>query len=248
MSTVLLADDSLSVARAIELAFLKTGIRVLTVASGERALSELEAEQPDAILADIGLARISGYDIATYVKNRPALKHIPVLLLIGPFDRVDEARARATGCDGVVVKPIDAASLVSLVRAVLRGERPAALWPEDMPRVGTWDPAPSLATRPEVPAAPVVTASPIAPTPAVPVVPEAAVEGPRIHAFEGDTWKVVREGLPGRPSEEFDADLDRLDEAFAMFGSSSPGTLSGDDAEAFALDLSEVRQIGRAHV
>ena len=54
------------------------------------------------MLADIGMPKRSGYDVAAFVKGRPDLAHIPVLLLAGAFEPVDEARARsrcsATAC------------------------------------------------------------------------------------------------------------------------------------------------------
>ena len=59
------------------------------------------------MLADIGMPGRNGYEVAQYVKQIPALAHIPVLLLTGAFEPVDQARADDAGCDGVLAKPFE---------------------------------------------------------------------------------------------------------------------------------------------
>ena len=53
-----------------------------------------------------------GYEVAAFVKGDPHLAHIPVLLLTGAFEPVDEARASAVGCDGVLAKPFEPQLLI----------------------------------------------------------------------------------------------------------------------------------------
>ena len=64
-----------------------------------------------------------GYEVAAFIKGDPSLAHIPVLLLTGAFEPVDEARARAVGCDGVLVKPFEPQMVISRVRDLLAGNR-----------------------------------------------------------------------------------------------------------------------------
>ena len=75
---------------------------MVAVGDGEQAIARIPIERPDIVLADIGMPKRSGYDVAAFVKGRPDLAHIPVLLLAGAFEPVDEARARsrcsATAC------------------------------------------------------------------------------------------------------------------------------------------------------
>src|SRR5882672_11332987 len=94
-----------------------------------------------------------------------SLRNIPVLLLTGAFEPVDEDRARATGCDGILVKPFEPQQLVGRVKELLAGRRSPALWPTDLPRV---DPAPAPKQAPELPwpPAPEPAALPALPTPA----------------------------------------------------------------------------------
>ena len=69
-----------------------------------------------------------GYEVAAFIKTNNELAHIPVLLLTGAFEPIDEARARAVGCDGVLVKPFEPQMVINRVRDLLAGRRPAGLW------------------------------------------------------------------------------------------------------------------------
>src|SRR5690606_16217503 len=119
MATLLLADDSVTIQRVIELTFADEGIRVIVVSDGEAAIAQMEAQRPDIVLADVGMARVDGYQVATHVKRTPALAEVPVLLLTGAFEPIDEDRARKTGCDGVLVKPFEPRHVLAQVKGLL---------------------------------------------------------------------------------------------------------------------------------
>ena len=96
--------------------------------AGDR--SSIQADRPDIVLADVGMPERDGYEVAAFIKRTPQLAHIPVLLLTGAFEPVDEARARAVGCDGVLVKPFEPQMVISRVKELLAGPAAApALWP-----------------------------------------------------------------------------------------------------------------------
>jgi CheY-like chemotaxis protein len=116
---LLLADDSVTIQRVIELTFSGEDVQVLAVSDGEEAIARIPAEKPDIILADIGMPKRSGYEVSAFVKGRPELAHIPVLLLAGAFEPVDEAKAKEAGCDGVLVKPFEPQHVIARVRELL---------------------------------------------------------------------------------------------------------------------------------
>jgi CheY-like chemotaxis protein len=130
MAKLLLADDSVTIQRVIELTFADEHIQVIAVGDGQEAVQRIEADRPDVILADVGMPRRDGYEVAAHVKKSPHLKHIPVLLLTGAFEPIDEARARAVGCDGVLVKPFEPQMVINRVKDLLAGKRSASLWAE----------------------------------------------------------------------------------------------------------------------
>jgi CheY-like chemotaxis protein len=120
---LLLADDSVTIQRVIELTFSGEDVQVVAVGDGEQAIARIPAELPDIVLADIAMPKRSGYDVAAFVKGNPKLEHIPVLLLAGAFEPVDAAKAEEVGCDGVLVKPFDPQHVIARVRELLDGAR-----------------------------------------------------------------------------------------------------------------------------
>jgi CheY-like chemotaxis protein len=125
---LLLADDSVTIQRVIELTFADEDIQVIAVGDGKQAIDRVQQERPDIVLADVGMPERDGYEVASFIKGNPQLAHIPVLLLTGAFEPIDETRARSVGCDGVLVKPFEPQMVINRVRDLLAGRRPAGLW------------------------------------------------------------------------------------------------------------------------
>ena len=118
---LLLADDSVTIQRVIELTFAGEDVEVITVGDGQKAIDRISTDRPDIVLTDIGMPERNGYEVAEFVKTHPDLKHIPVVLLTGAFESVDEARVRAIGCDGWLVKPFEPQLVINRVRDLLQG-------------------------------------------------------------------------------------------------------------------------------
>jgi len=120
---LLLADDSVTIQRVIELTFSGEDVHVLAVGDGEEAIARIPSEKPDIVLADIGMPKRSGYEVSAFVKGHPDFSHIPVLLLAGAFEPVDEVKAQESKCDGVLVKPFEPQHVVARVRELVRGAK-----------------------------------------------------------------------------------------------------------------------------
>ena len=121
---LLLADDSVTIQRVIELTFADEDVQVVAVGDGQQAIDRLATERPDIVLADIGMPERDGYEVAAFIRNHPEFSQIPVLLLTGAFEPIDEGRAREVGCDGVLVKPFEPQMVISRVKELLSGKRP----------------------------------------------------------------------------------------------------------------------------
>ncbi|HYM23763.1 MAG TPA: response regulator [Vicinamibacterales bacterium] len=117
--TLLLADDSVTIQRVIELTFADEDIKVVAVSDGDQAIARLDAAPPDIVLADIGMPGRNGYEVAQYVKRSPKLSKIPVVLLTGAFEPVDQARAAEAGCDGILAKPFEPQLVIARVKELL---------------------------------------------------------------------------------------------------------------------------------
>ncbi len=102
---LLLADDSATIQKVIDLTFADEGVRVVTFGNGQDAIDQLLEVQPDIVLADVFMPARNGYEVCEYVKTNEKLKHIPVVLLVGSFEPFDEAEARRVGADDILTKP-----------------------------------------------------------------------------------------------------------------------------------------------
>jgi len=141
--TLLLADDSVTVQRVIELTFAEEGMHVVAVGSGREAMARFEIDRPDIVLADVSMPDGDGYAVAEHVKAL-AGDDVPVVLMTGAFEQLDEDRAKSVGCDGVLAKPFEPQMAIALVRDLLErepGARPAV----ESPAATTAEPTADIA-------------------------------------------------------------------------------------------------------
>src|SRR5208282_5033526 len=96
------------------------GITVVAVGNGEAAVRKLAESVPDLILADIFMPVRNGYEVCEYVKKDDRFAHIPVVLLVGAFDPLDEKEVERVHADGVLKKPfVPPDPLIELVKSLL---------------------------------------------------------------------------------------------------------------------------------
>jgi CheY-like chemotaxis protein len=129
--TLLLADESVTIQRVMHLIFADQNVRVVSVGDGDQAIQRLDAAPPDIVLADAGMPGRNGYDVARYVKQSPRLAHIPVVLLTGAFEPVDQVRATEAGCDGILAKPLAPQLVINRVQQLLAGRQRASAAPDE---------------------------------------------------------------------------------------------------------------------
>jgi two-component system phosphate regulon response regulator PhoB len=103
----------------------KEGFAVGEARDGEEALLQLKETQPDAVLLDWMLPRISGLEVCRQIRRSPAWKDLPVIMLTARGEEADRIRGLDSGADDYVVKPFSPSELVARLRAVIRRARPA---------------------------------------------------------------------------------------------------------------------------
>jgi CheY-like chemotaxis protein len=146
---LLLADDSPTVRKVVEMFFGEEGYEVVAVGGGAEALRELNAEPPpDVLLADAVMPGPDGYELCERVKRDARLSNVPVVLLVGTFEPFNEAEARRVGADTVLTKPFQSIrDLVSKVGSLLGGEPKHE--PEHSPHEESRDERAVASARPE---------------------------------------------------------------------------------------------------
>jgi CheY-like chemotaxis protein len=123
--SLLLADDSLTIRKAIGMIFAHEDFQVTSVDNGLDAIAKARELRPDVILADVLMPGKSGYEVCDALKKDPATQKIPVILLAGTFEAFDENRAKAARADDFITKPFESQALVDKVRNLVGGPRPA---------------------------------------------------------------------------------------------------------------------------
>lgn len=131
---ILLADDSVTIQKVIELTFMDEDYDVKAVSNGDEAIQALSDYDPDFVIADVHMPGANGYEVCRRSKEmRPG---VPVLLLVGTFEPFDEAQSRAAGAESYLKKPFDSQELLQRVGDLL-ANRPQAVPPAPLPLTET---------------------------------------------------------------------------------------------------------------
>jgi CheY-like chemotaxis protein len=142
---LLLADDSITIQKVVDLTFADEGVTVLCVSNGREAIERLLDFAPDVVLADVFMPQMNGYEVCEYIKQNDTLKHIPVLLLVGSFEPFDEEEARRVGANDTLTKPFQSIRRLIEKVGLLASSRPSE---EQIPTAEL--PKPELAHEPPI--------------------------------------------------------------------------------------------------
>lgn len=116
---LLLADDSITIQKVVELVLAEEDFEIKSVNNGDEALAAISSFKPDIMLVDIVMPKINGYQLCEKIKSNPETKDMPVILLAGAFEPLDEELAKNVGADDHIVKPFESQELVSKINAVI---------------------------------------------------------------------------------------------------------------------------------
>jgi two-component system CheB/CheR fusion protein len=123
---VLVVDDNPAVAGLLALLARRGGHQPRVAHTGPEALAAAAAFSPDLVLLAIGLPGMSGYEVARWLRGDPETAGATLVAVTGYTDDGHRQRLEAAGFDHYVARPVDAAELEELLRALARGngERP----------------------------------------------------------------------------------------------------------------------------
>jgi len=157
VAKILVADDNSNVQKTVALALAELGVDVVAVNNGDAAVRKLAEISPDLVLADIFMPVRNGYEVCEYIKKDSHFSHVPVVLLVGAFDPLDEREAQRVGADGILKKPfVPPDPLITMVKTLLErgvGERLMTA-PAPKPAITIQSKTAEVATVVEEPAAP----------------------------------------------------------------------------------------------
>jgi two-component system phosphate regulon response regulator PhoB len=121
---VLVVEDEDALATLLQYNLDKEGYRVVLAGDGEEALTLVDEQQPDLVVLDWMLPKVSGIEVCRRIRNRAETRNLPVIMLTARGEESDRIRGLDTGADDYIVKPFSMVELTARIRAVLRRIRP----------------------------------------------------------------------------------------------------------------------------
>jgi diguanylate cyclase (GGDEF)-like protein len=120
VSTVLVVDDDVDIARFIEVNLRLEGFDVLVAHDGQEALEVIGRQLPDLALVDVMMPRIDGVELTRRLRSDPLTASLPVIMLTAKSLSVDKVVGLTAGADDYIIKPFDTLELIARVRSTLR--------------------------------------------------------------------------------------------------------------------------------
>jgi two-component system OmpR family response regulator len=118
---VLVVDDEADLLFTVTLSLELAGYTVVQAASGEEALAVVEKERPDAVVLDLRLPGIDGWEVLRRLGGGTGRPRVPVVLLSAQVDTATADRAVELGCHAYLAKPFRPAELTRILESVLAG-------------------------------------------------------------------------------------------------------------------------------
>ncbi|HWX92226.1 MAG TPA: HD domain-containing phosphohydrolase [Terriglobales bacterium] len=118
--TILIADDHESSLSALEGLLSLEGFEVVTAPDGEEALSAFHRGQPDLLLLDVKMPRLSGFEVCRRIKNDADTRLIPIILITAMTATEDRLAGIQAGADDFLTKPVDREQLIARVKSLLK--------------------------------------------------------------------------------------------------------------------------------
>src|SRR6267142_4850451 len=117
---ILIIEDESDVADLLEMTLRKAGFKASTTGDAASGLQKARDNQPDFIVLDLMLPKMSGLEVCRILKGDAATSHIPILMLTAKAEEIDRIVGLEFGADDYVTKPFSPREVMLRIRAILR--------------------------------------------------------------------------------------------------------------------------------
>lgn len=122
-TTILVVEDEPDIRDVLEHCLTREGFQVMVAADGADGLKKAGAHRPDLVLLDLMLPEIDGLEVCRRLKEMPATRHVPIIMVSAKGEESDVVLGLGLGADDYVAKPFSPRALIARVQAVLRRSR-----------------------------------------------------------------------------------------------------------------------------
>lgn len=119
MTTVLVVEDSLSELELISIYLQESGYTVLLATDAKDALSKALQQKPDAVVTDVVMPGMSGFELCRKLKNNPTTEQLPIIICSSKNQEIDRLWGMKQGADVYVTKPFTREQLVHAIKSVV---------------------------------------------------------------------------------------------------------------------------------
>jgi two-component system chemotaxis response regulator CheY len=116
---IMTVDDSASMRQMVGFTLKQHGYDITEAVNGAEALKKLEKEKIDMLITDINMPELDGIGLVRKVRDNPAYKFIPIIILTTEFQAEKKEEGKAAGATGWIVKPFRPDQLVAVVKKVM---------------------------------------------------------------------------------------------------------------------------------
>jgi two-component system alkaline phosphatase synthesis response regulator PhoP len=120
---VLIADDNPQILELLEAYLEPLEVNVVLASDGQAAFDAVERQRPDLILLDVMMPKRSGFEVCRTLKEDPRYGDIPIIMITALNETGDIERARESGADGFLSKPVNKNELLERMRSLLKLRR-----------------------------------------------------------------------------------------------------------------------------
>ncbi|MCK4836616.1 MAG: response regulator [Candidatus Aminicenantes bacterium] len=128
--TIVLADNSYTIRRIVELSFTEEGIELISFENGLNLKDKLLELKPKIVLVDIKLPELNGYETCKFINENESLKDTKVFLLKGGFEPIDEGLLKELKYVDIITKPFDSNALVNTLKELIQKKEDKTISPK----------------------------------------------------------------------------------------------------------------------
>ena len=134
--SVLIVDDEPDLLELLEVNLARAGYKTSVARNGREALAAIERAVPDLVVLDVMMPELSGTEVASRLRAKPATASLPIIMLTARSEEVDEIVGLTVGADDYITKPFSTKVLLARIESVLRRSHSAEATTDELLRLG----------------------------------------------------------------------------------------------------------------